>query len=126
MRRRFGRGRKRTGTAGEKGTPLDAALWMGRISESGLTDGGALAPLALPGVSQEAAVLGETDDGGLLVGYSPRGGGEALFAVLALASSRAEFAGTVIAIAPEWSTAARRRLALVDSQHFAVRLFLAV
>ncbi len=87
MRRRFGRGRKRGSADDNAGAPLDAALWLQRISETGLAGDSALTPLTLPGVAPESAVLGEAAGGELLVGYSPQGGGVAMFAVLALAAA---------------------------------------
>jgi hypothetical protein len=119
MRRRFGRGRRRD--EDNRGAPLDASVWIARIAESDLAGGAELAPETLPGVAAESAVLASGDSGELLVGCSPRGGGEALFAVLALAASRPGFAGRALAIAPDWPPAARRRLWLVSSQRFRVR-----
>ena len=54
-------------------------------------------------------VLVEGDGGRLLVAHSPDGGGTALFAVLALAQSRAGFAGRAVAIASDWTPQDRRR-----------------
>jgi hypothetical protein len=91
---------------------------MQRIAESGLAGSSELTALSLPGVALDRAALGEGESGQLLVGYSPQGGGSALFAVLALACSRAEFAGRVLAIAPDWSAGDRRRLGQVRPQRF--------
>ena len=39
MRRRFGRGRRKTGTGEGRNAPIDAELWLGRIVESQIADG---------------------------------------------------------------------------------------
>jgi hypothetical protein len=119
MRRRFGRGRRRGSAGDAKGGAIDAPAMMQRIAASGLAGVEALEPVALEGVPEDFAALGVGED--VVVGYSPHGGGEALLAVLALAASREGFAGTACAIAPSWSTAARRWLGLVTPRPYALR-----
>ncbi len=123
MRRRFGR--RRGGRSGDSGdTPLDPGLWLARIAESGVAGATAFEPLTLEGVATDAVVLGASESGDVLLAFSPRDAGDALFGALALAQSRAAdsgFSGTTVALAPAWSDAARRRLGLLRSLPYAVR-----
>ncbi|HEX5064562.1 MAG TPA: hypothetical protein VFY49_00475, partial [Myxococcota bacterium] len=116
MRRRFGR--RRSGRGGdENGAELDAGRWLERLTETGVTAGASLEPIALEGVAGSAVVLAAAEPD-LLLGFSPHDAGDALFGALALAQARAAesgFTGTALAVAPFWSDTARRRLALVRS-----------
>ncbi|MGH0030689.1 MAG: hypothetical protein ACQGVC_12920 [Myxococcota bacterium] len=119
MRRRFGRGRRR-GSADEgndTAAPIDGPALMAAIAESGLAGSEAIEAIDLPGVAPGFAALGQGGES-TLVAASPRGGGEALFAALALARSREGFGGRVYAIAPSWSIEARRRIAALAPQGF--------
>ncbi len=144
MRRRFGRRRGRSSAAG-RGTPIDAARWLTRIIEDGVVAASRLEPLEEPGVPDHFAAVGrgEAQDGTpLVVAFAPRSGGDAVLAALALASRVAAeadgsegtdesaptspatatgFAGEVIAVAPQWSTAARRRLGQLGELPFRFR-----
>jgi hypothetical protein len=129
MRRRFGRGRKPTGGAGErKAAGIDAARWLERLTAEGHVPVATLEAVEVDGVPDHFAVVGrgETETGTtVLVGFSPRHGGDAALAVLAeaqrLAASEEGFSGEAIAVAPEWSIAARRRLALVGTLPYRFR-----
>jgi hypothetical protein len=99
-------------------------MWLGRIGESGLAGAASFAPISLEGVSSQSVVLGASEAGDVLLGFSPRDAGDALFGALALAQSRAAesgFSGTAVALAPAWSDAARRRLALVRPLPYRLR-----
>ena len=80
-----------------------------------------------PGLPTSFAVVGSsTTEAGerVLVGFAPRHGGDAVLAVLAVAQRLAEeegFAGEALAVAPQWSGAARRRLAAVGELPFRFR-----
>lgn len=122
MRRRFGRGRGQSPAGDGRHAAIDAAAIMTRIAESGLV-ATPLEPLSLEGVSDGFAALGagSGEAGELLVAYSPRSGSQALLALLALAASREGFEGSAVAVAPEWSPAARRLLGLVTPRAYALR-----
>jgi hypothetical protein len=123
MRRRFGR--RRGGRDRDSGdTPLDPGTWLARIAESGIAGAADFAALTLEGVAPGSVVLGASGSGDVLLGFSPRDAGDALFGALALAQSRAAesgFTGTAIALAPAWSDAARRRLGLLRALPYGVR-----
>jgi hypothetical protein len=73
------------------------------------------------------AVLGvgvRAGDEKVLVGFAPRHGGDAALATLAMAGRMAaeeDFSGEALAVAPQWSIAARRRLALLGDVPFRFR-----
>ena len=119
MRRRLGRGRNRKQSGDGGGTPIDAARAFERIREAGVVPAEALEPVSEPGVPESFAALAtgtSGDDSRLAVGFAPVSGGDATLATLALAQRLAdeeEFRGQAIAVAPQWSIAARRRLMLV-------------
>ncbi|MCG8591003.1 MAG: hypothetical protein MJE66_17060 [Proteobacteria bacterium] len=123
MRRRFGR-RRRGGTGS---APIDAERWLQRVVETGAVPVSSLEATQEPGVGADYAVLGTgTREAGeaVLVAVAPHRGGDALLAALAAATRRqAEegFSGEVVAAAPQWSIAARRRLGLVGELDFAFR-----
>jgi len=128
MRRRFGRSRK-SGAPGErKAAGIDAARWFERLTSEGHVPVAALESVEVDGVPDHFAVVGQgqTEAGEtVLVGFSPRHGGDAVLAVLAEAQRRAGsdegFSGEAIAVAPQWSIAARRRLALVGTLPYRFR-----
>lgn len=122
MRRRFGRGRKR-GSASDGSAPIDAELWLSRIHEAGLAP--ALEAVEIDGVSDGFAVLGvgEGEGRSVAVAFSPRGE-DAVLAALVLGSLRAGAAvGSleVLAVAPQWTGNARRRLSLIGELPFRYR-----
>jgi len=130
MRRRFSRGRRgRSGDA--TSSEIDAPQALAHIAELGVAGASALEPVTLEGVPAAYAALGTGEGSGgdaRVVGYSPRSGGDALLAALALAGRRqAEegFRGEVVAVAPQWSIASRRRLAWLGSTPFEVRAVVA-
>jgi hypothetical protein len=118
MRRRFGRGRKKSSDK-PKGAPIDAARCFERIVNEKVVEADALTPLAIDEIADDFAVVatGETGSGGkLVVAFAPLHGGDAALAGLAYAQSLvgdAAFNGEVVAVCPQWSIAARRRLGLL-------------
>jgi hypothetical protein len=133
MKRRFGRGR-RSRTAGDgKRAPINAQRALERIVEAGIVAVEALAPASSDEIPDTYAVVGTGATGKteesepsarVAVGFSPVDGGDAALATLATAQRMAAdegFAGDAIAVAPQWSIAARRRLALVGDVPFRFR-----
>ena len=104
---RFGRRRR---TEEGRGTPIDAS-WLERAASVLAT--GAVQRLDLPEVPPSFALLGMTGgDGGrrTLLAVSARSGGDALLAALAV-ELRPEAAGAdLVAAAPRFDAASRRRL----------------
>ena len=127
MRSRFGRGRRPRGPAERKAEPIDAERCFQQLLESGCIPAESLDSVDAPGVASHFAALGSgqtTSGARLIVGYSPRHGGDAALAAMAHAKQLAEteaFSGEVLAIAPTWSIAARRRLALLGEVPFQFR-----
>jgi hypothetical protein len=126
VRRRFGRRRKSTAAGEGKPAALDAARWLTRIVEDGVVAARELTPTDPVEIPENFAVVGvgEAQDGSrLVVAFAPDGGNAAL-ASLAVASRLKEesnFEGEVVAVAPEWSGAARRRLGLIGELPFGFR-----
>jgi hypothetical protein len=116
MRRRFGRGRK-TNAAQGKRVSFDAARCFERIVEEKIVAARSLAVVTLDESLDDFAAVaaGEADDGGkLVVAFAPRNGGDAALAGLVYAQSLVDnggFDGEVVAVCPQWSIAARQRLA---------------
>ena len=127
MRRRFGRGRRTIGSSDSKDAPIDAARWFERLIGEGIVKVQALEPVSADDVPASFAVVGSGErEGGerTLVGFAPGHGGDAALAVLAVAQRLAAeggFEGEALAVAPQWSIAARRRLALVGELPFRFR-----
>jgi len=127
MRRRFGRGRRSRGPADSKGTPIDAARWFERLTGESIVDVEALESVSADDVPASFAVVGSGErEGGerILVGFAPGHGGDAALAVLGVAQRLAAeegFEGEALAVAPQWSISARRRLALVGELPFRFR-----
>lgn len=124
MRHRFGRGRRRG--SGDGGTSVDAQRGLERIVEAGIVPVEALEPANRDDIPAEFAILGTggSEDQPMVVGFSVADGGNAALATLALAQQLADqngFAGLALAVAPQWSIAARRRLALVGDVPFQFR-----
>ena len=119
MRRRFGRGRMNRGQGEARGASIDAARWFERIVAEGVLPVTALERVAADEVPDGFAVLatGTTEEGAtLLVGFSPKSGGDAALATLAYAQrllAEQGFTGESVALAPDWSIASRRRLELL-------------
>jgi hypothetical protein len=119
MRRRFGRGRMNRGPGEARGAPIDAARWFERIVAEGVLPVAALERVAADDVPDSFAALamGTTEQGvPLLVGFSPKSGGDAALATLAHAQrllAEQGFTGESVALAPDWSIASRRRLELL-------------
>jgi len=120
MRRRFGRGRRRSPSE-SRGAPIDAASWLPRLVEAGCVPVDALEAVGLDDVPASFAALGEgrrEDGGAVRVGFAPESGADAALALLALeVRRRAEGAeaGELLAVTSDWSAVARRRLALLRS-----------
>jgi hypothetical protein len=127
MRRRFGRGRRTRAPSESKSAPIDAAHWFGRLIDEGIVGVQGLEPVSADDLPASFAVVGSGErEGGepVLVGFSPSHGGDAMLAALAVAQRLAEedgFEGEALAVAPQWSIAARRRLALVGDLPFRFR-----
>ncbi len=127
MRRRFGRGRKSRTTGGSRAKDIDAASVFARIIEAKLVPTEALEPVASDDIPDNYAMVGVGEgEGGrkLIVAFAPDHGGDAALAGLAHAqflAARDGFAGEVIAVCPQWSIAARRRLALLGQGTFSFR-----
>jgi hypothetical protein len=119
MRRRFGRGRRNDSDGEGRSAPIDAAQAIERVLAARVTDAERLEPFALDGVPATFAVLGVgTNPAGrpIALGFAPDRGANAALAVLALAAHRrnaGEPEATLFAVAPDWSGADRRRLALL-------------
>lgn len=134
MRRRFGRGRGGRKTGEGRNPAIDANAIFARMLETGAVRAEALEPLQEPGIPVHFAALatGTATGGGvtsrLAVGFAPVSGGDALLATLALAqrlSEEDQFAGEAIAVAPQWSIAARRRLSLLGQTAYEFRAVVA-
>jgi hypothetical protein len=133
MKRRFGRGRRSRAAGDGKRAPINAQRALERIVEAGIVAVEALAPASAEEIPDTYAVVGtgatsKTGDPQssalVAVGFSPVDGGDAALATLATAQRLAAdegFAGDAIAVAPQWSIAARRRLALVGDVPFRFR-----
>ena len=130
MRRRFGRGRK-TGSTRAKRASFDAARCFERIVDEKIVAASSLVPVTLddPPGDFAAVAAGEAEDGGkLVVAYAPRHGGDAALAGLVYAKSLIDnggFDGEVVAVCPQWSIAARQRLALFAAPGFGFRAVVA-
>ena len=117
--RRFSR-KRRSGKTSSEERPLDAQHWITQLKESGTIDDLEWTALAHADVPPAYAVVARAQDeaGNVqVVCFSPTEAGDALLAALAtgsrLVSEEETFAGRVLAIAPIWSTRARRRLGLI-------------
>jgi hypothetical protein len=125
--RRFTRRRRSASSARGAAASIDAAHWMQRIVEEQIVPAGSLDPRATEEVpaSYAAIGVGESQSGDpLVVAFAPHSGGDAVLAAVAAAGRLVEdegFAGEVVAVAPEWSTAARRRLGLVGKLPYRFR-----
>jgi hypothetical protein len=125
MRRRFGR-RRRSGSADDGRSSGIDPQWLSRVGEEACIPAVSLAPLAADEVPASLALLGsgESETGERCLVAVSRSGGDALIAVLAVASRLVEeegFRGTALAVAPSWSLAARQRLGLVGELPYALR-----
>ncbi len=127
MRRRFGRGRKGRSSGGSRTTSIDAARIFEKIVEAKLVSTESLEPVNSEAFPDTYAAVGVGEgEGGrkLVVAFSPDHGGDAALAGLAHAQALAAsegFNGDVIAVCPQWSIAARRRLALLGQGDFSFR-----
>ena len=120
--RRFSR-KRRSGKTSSEERPLDAQHWITQLKESGTIDDLEWTALAHADVPPAYAVVARAQDeaGNVqVVCFSPTEAGDALLAALAtgsrLVSEEETFAGRVLAIAPIWSTRARRRLGLIRTE----------
>jgi len=118
MRRRFGRGRK-TQPGKSKSPAIDVTRCFERMTEERIVSADSLTPVPIDELPAHFAAVAEgaSEEGGrLVVGFAPRHGGDAALAALAHAktlAADAEFDGEVIAVCPQWTIAARQRLALL-------------
>jgi hypothetical protein len=125
MRRRFGR-RRRTGGADDGRSSGIDPQWLSRAAEEVCVPAVALVPIAPEEVPASLALVGsgEAETGERCLVAVSRSGGDALLAVLAVASRLAEqegFRGPAVAVAPSWSLASRQRLGLVGELPYALR-----
>src|SRR5271157_3740210 len=125
MRRRFGR-RRRSGSADDGRSSGIDPQWLSRVGEEARIPASSLVPLVADEVPANLALLGsgESEQGERCLVAVSRSGGDALIAVLAVASRLAEeegFRGTALAVAPSWSLASRQRLGLVGELPYALR-----
>src|SRR6185503_18552248 len=120
MRRRFGRGRRSDSENGGRAAPIDPAQVIAQILAARAVDAERLEPVAVDGVPAAFAALGVGENAAgrpVAVGFSPTRGADAALAVLALGARRraaSEPEATLFAVAPDWSGADRRRLALLS------------
>jgi hypothetical protein len=127
MKRRFGRGRRGRNSGDIKNAPVDPARCFERIVEEKLVAASELEPLKVADIPASFAVVatGTSEDGRrLVVGFSPRVGGDAALAAVAVAQrlvAEEGFEGEAIAIAPQWTIASRRRLEALGTLPFAFR-----
>jgi hypothetical protein len=130
MRRRFGRGRK-TGAVKANRTSFDAGRCFERILDEKIVAASSLAAVTLDGLPEDfaAVAVGDGEDGRkLVVAFAPRHGGDAALAGLAYAHSLVDnggFGGEVVAVCPQWSIAARQRLARLAAPGFGFRAVVA-
>jgi hypothetical protein len=115
MRRRFGRGRRGRGASDSKNAPIDAARAFERVVAAGIVEVDSLEPMSADDIAENFAVVGvaESARGKVVVGYAPRNAGDAALATVAVAQRLAAeegFQGEAVAVAPQWSGPARRRL----------------
>jgi hypothetical protein len=119
MRRRFGRGRRNDSEAARRAAPIDAAQSIAQILAARATDAERLEPVELDGVPPAFAVVGVGENAAgrpVAVGFAPDRGANAAIAVLALGARRrraGEPEASLFAIAPDWTSADRRCLALL-------------
>jgi hypothetical protein len=122
MRRRFGRGRRSDSEngGGRGGAPIDPAQAIAQVLAARAVDAERLEPIPLDGVPATFAALGVGENAAgrpVAVGFSPTRGADAALAVLALGARRraaSEPEANLFAVAPDWSGADRRRLALLS------------
>ena len=120
--KRFSRRRRGGGGRSSGPSPLDAALWLGRLGESGVLDSERWVATPHEDIPAHFAILGaaDGDDGSdARVVFSPHAAGDALVAALATGARLVEedgFSGKISVVAPEWSVAARRRLGWVRAE----------
>ena len=121
--RRFGR-RRRGGApgGGESRAAIDAERWLGRIKEEGTIGLEALEVDGETEVPAHVAAIGRgrrADGKDVIVSFAPRHAGDALLGGLAAAGAKQgdeAFTGEVVAVAPQWTGASRRRLALLRAE----------
>lgn len=123
MRRRFGRGSRGNGD-GTRAATVDPR-WLEQVVAAGLVKVPSLMPVGEGELPDGFALAGEgtaTSGERVLVAVA-RHGADAVIAALAVATKLAEaedFRGNVLAVAPQWSAAARRRLGLAGDLPFAL------
>jgi hypothetical protein len=111
--------------------PIDAARCFERIAAEKIVAAKSLSPITSGEIPEDFAAVaeGESERGGrLVVAFAPRSGGDAALAGLAhakLLAADGEFDGEVIAVCPQWSIAARERLAILSPQEFGFRAVVA-
>jgi hypothetical protein len=121
MRRRFGRGRRGNSEDGGRAAPsIDPAQALAQILAARVVDAERLEAVSVDGIPASFAALGVGESAAgrpVAVGFAPERGADAALAVLALAARRrsaGDSDATLFAVAPDWSSADRRRLALLS------------
>jgi hypothetical protein len=95
-----------------------------RIRDEGVVAAESLTPVSSEEVPESFAALGtgQSPDGkALVVAFAPRHGGDAALAAIGHALAQSDFDGEAVAIAPQWTGAARRRLSLLGALPFPFR-----
>jgi hypothetical protein len=123
MRRRFGRGKRGKGATDSRHAPIDAARAFERIVAAGIVEADGIEPVSADDIAANFAAVGvaECDGEKVVVGYAPRRAGDAVLATVAVAQrmvAEEGFRGEAIAVAPQWSAAARRRLAALATASY--------
>jgi hypothetical protein len=124
MMKRFSR-RRRSGGDKSKGAN-GATEWLPKLVEAGIVDTTSLEAWTECGIPSTIATIGRGTRGDgtdVIVAFSARSGSEALLAGLsatAMASEKKPFTGALLLVAPQWTTGARRLLALLGRSSYAV------
>ncbi|UCE86797.1 MAG: hypothetical protein JSU66_03420, partial [Deltaproteobacteria bacterium] len=123
MKRRFGRKRE----TGRREPVLDVARALDGAARAGLIPAEAADPQTAPEIPPALAGIGAgvgANGRRVVVGIAPESGLDATLATLAFATRLAQdegFDGDAVALAPQWSDAARRCLALIGALPFRFR-----
>ena len=122
MRRRFG-SRRRRGQGEGRDAPIDAAKWLARIAADASVPVGPLEAVDVQDLPESFAIVGRDSSArgkSVYVAFSPRSGGDALLAAiltgLSVGSSAKASSNEILALAPQWNVASRRRLSLIGPE----------
>lgn len=120
MRRRFGRGHRGKGAGEAKAAPIDAAKAFEKLAAAGIVTADSFEAAGAGEIAEGFVAVGtaERDGQKAVIGFAPRNAGDVALATIAVAQRLAAdegFAGEAVAVAPQWSASARRRLAAIDT-----------